>query len=75
MPPRIAEESLHLRDWLAKASVIAGSGRGEYDRNELLQKAGDSLMMKIGEAAKAKPLDPDDDSVGPTGACWGARAR
>lgn len=51
MQTRTAKEYLHLRDWLTKASVIVSSGREEYDQNELLQEAGDSLMMKIGEAA------------------------
>ena len=51
MQTRTAKEYLHLQDWLTKALLIVSSGREEYDRNELLQEAGDSLMMKIGEAA------------------------
>ncbi|MEP7331291.1 MAG: hypothetical protein ABI692_04290 [Terracoccus sp.] len=51
MQTRTTKEYLHLRDGLTKALLIVSSGREEYDRNELLQEAGDSLMMKIGEAA------------------------
>jgi uncharacterized protein with HEPN domain len=36
---------------LRRAGEIVESGRDRYDSDELLQEAGDSLMMKIGEAA------------------------
>lgn len=40
-----------MQDWLMKSPLIVSSGREEYDKNELLQEAGDSLILKIGEAA------------------------
>ena len=51
MDRKIAKEFLHLREWLRRAGEIVESGRDRYDSDELLQEAGDSLMMKIGEAA------------------------
>jgi uncharacterized protein with HEPN domain len=51
MDRKIAKEFLHLREWLRRAAEIVESGRDRYDSDELLQEAGDSLMMKIGEAA------------------------
>jgi uncharacterized protein with HEPN domain len=48
---RTAKEFLHLRDWLARAQEIVDAGKDAYDADDLLQEAGDSLMMKIGEAA------------------------
>jgi len=47
-----AKEFLHLREWLARAQEIVDGGRVAYDASALLHEAGDSLMMKIGEAAK-----------------------
>jgi uncharacterized protein with HEPN domain len=40
-----------LRDWLARAQQVVDAGKEAYDADDLLQEAGDSLMMKIGEAA------------------------
>jgi uncharacterized protein with HEPN domain len=51
MDRKMAKEFLHLREWLRRAGEIVESGRDRYDSDELLQEAGDSLMMKIGEAA------------------------
>jgi uncharacterized protein with HEPN domain len=51
MDRKIAKEFLHLREWLRRAGEIVESGKDRYDSDELLQEAGDSLMMKIGEAA------------------------
>ncbi|MDR0284296.1 MAG: DUF86 domain-containing protein [Propionibacteriaceae bacterium] len=51
MDHRTAKEYLHIRDWLTRAAHIVRAGRDAYDQNPLLQEAGDSLMMKIGEAA------------------------
>ncbi|WP_254666487.1 DUF86 domain-containing protein [Humibacillus sp. DSM 29435] len=51
MHPRTAKEYLQVQDWPTKASLIVSAGREEYNQDELLQEAGDSLMMKIGEAA------------------------
>jgi uncharacterized protein with HEPN domain len=48
---RVAKELLHIRDWLDRANDIVSRGRATYDNDALLQEAGDSLMMKLGEAA------------------------
>ncbi|WP_169577218.1 HepT-like ribonuclease domain-containing protein [Sporichthya polymorpha] len=40
-----------MRDWLDRAQMIVEGGRAAYDADELRQEAGDSLMMKLGEAA------------------------
>ena len=51
MDRKMAKEFLHLREWLRRAGEIVESGRDRCDSDELLQEAGDSLMMKIGAAA------------------------
>jgi len=51
MSLKVAKEYLHVRDWLTRAQEIVDAGMEAYDANPLLQEAGDSLMMKIGEAA------------------------
>lgn len=51
MDRRTAKEFLHLRDWLQRAREIVQAGRDAYISDPLRQEAGDSLMMKIGEAA------------------------
>ncbi|MFP5308632.1 MAG: DUF86 domain-containing protein [Actinomycetes bacterium] len=51
MDRRAAKELLHIHDWLSKADQIVERGRDCYLTDELLQEAGDSLMMKLGEAA------------------------
>ena len=56
MDRKIAKEFLHLREWLRRAGEIVESGKDRYDSDELLQEAGDSLMMKIGEAADRKSV-------------------
>jgi uncharacterized protein with HEPN domain len=52
MDRRAAKELLHIRDWLLRADEIVERGKDRYLADELLQEAGDSLMMKLGEAAK-----------------------
>lgn len=52
MDRRAAKDLLHIRRWLLSAEAIARYGRERYLSDELLQEAGDSLMMKLGEAAK-----------------------
>lgn len=52
MDRRTAKEFLHIHQWLANGLLIVEAGRDAYDRDELLQEAGDSLMMKLGEAAR-----------------------
>ena len=51
MDRKVAKELLHVRDWLDRAQVVVGRGHEAYSTDELLQEAGDSLMMKLGEAA------------------------
>lgn len=51
MDRRVAKELLHIRDWLSLADAIVMRGRDAYSADGLLQEAGDSLMMKLGEAA------------------------
>jgi uncharacterized protein with HEPN domain len=51
MDRRTAKELLHLRDWLARAETVVAAGREAYLHDALLQEAGDSLLMKIGETA------------------------
>lgn len=48
---KVAKELLHIRDWLNRADDIVARGRDDYEADALLQEAGDSLMMKLGEAA------------------------
>lgn len=51
MDRKVAKEFLHIRDWLKRAGDIVDHGRDAYQDDPLLQEAGDSLMMKLGEAA------------------------
>lgn len=51
MDPRVAKELLHIRDWLTRVHEVVERGKDAYLADELLQEAGDSLMMKLGEAA------------------------
>ena len=51
MDRKVAKELLHVRDWLDRASEIVARGHEMYTTDELLQEAGDSLMMKLGEAS------------------------
>jgi uncharacterized protein with HEPN domain len=48
---RAAKELLHIRGWLDRVEEIAEKGKPAYLADGLLQEAGDSLMMKLGEAA------------------------
>lgn len=52
MEPRVAKELLHIRRWLSVAASIVDRGKEAYDEDDIAQEAGDSLMIKIGEAAK-----------------------
>lgn len=51
MDRRTAKELLHMREWLDRAAEVANRGEDAYASEPLLQEAGDSLMMKLGEAA------------------------
>lgn len=55
MDRRTAKEYLHIRDWLKLAQQIVDQGEDAYLSDPLLQEAGDSIMMKIGEAAVDSP--------------------
>lgn len=46
-----AKDLLHIKAWLERAAEVVAHGKEAYLSNELLQEAGDSLMMKLGEAA------------------------
>jgi|SRR5674476_390378 len=51
MDRRTAKELLHIKGWLDRVGEIVERGKGAYLADNLLQEAGDSLMMKLGEAA------------------------
>ena len=51
MDLRTAKELAHMRSWLGHARSIADRGKEAYLADPLLQEAGDSVMMKLGEAA------------------------
>lgn len=63
MDRRAAKELLHVRAWLERVGDVVARGKVAYLADELLQEAGDSLMMKLGEAAnriaKLGVLAPD----------------
>ena len=51
MKRRSAKELLHIQGWLDRVDEIVERGKDAYLADHLLQEAGDSLMMKLGEAA------------------------
>jgi uncharacterized protein with HEPN domain len=51
MDRRAAKELLHIQGWLDRVDEIIDRGKDAYLAEALLQEAGDSLMMKLGEAA------------------------
>ena len=52
MELRVAKELLHIQRWLDVVSSIVDGGKAAYDNDPVAQEAGDSLMIKIGEASK-----------------------
>lgn len=52
MDLRIAKEFVHIEGWLDRADEIVAQGEVTYLADFLLQEAGDSLKMKLGEAAR-----------------------
>ncbi|SJN28401.1 hypothetical protein FM104_06025 [Microbacterium esteraromaticum] len=52
MEIRVAKELLHVQRWLAVAASIVAKGADDYHADEVAQEAGDSLMIKLGEASK-----------------------
>jgi uncharacterized protein with HEPN domain len=63
MDRKAAKELLHIQGWLERVDEIVQRGKTDYLADDLLQEAGDSLMMKLGEAAnrlaKLGVLAPD----------------
>jgi len=51
MDRKAAKELLHIQAWLGRVDEIVDRGKKPYLDDELMQEAGDSLMMKLGEAA------------------------
>ncbi len=51
MERKAAKELIHVRGWLDRVDQIVERGKDAYLADDLLQEAGDSLMMKLGEAA------------------------
>jgi uncharacterized protein with HEPN domain len=51
MDRRAAKELLHIQGWLERVDEIIRRGMVAYLADDLLQESGDSLMMKLGEAA------------------------
>lgn len=51
MDRKAAKELLHIQDWLERVDEILERGKNAYLADDLLQEAGDSLMMKLGDAA------------------------
>jgi uncharacterized protein with HEPN domain len=64
MDIKVAKELLHIQAWLQRAHEIVQMGQQAYLNDDLLQEAGDGIMMKLGEAAKRLSLlefpAPDD---------------
>jgi uncharacterized protein with HEPN domain len=63
MDRKVAKELLHILGWLERIDEIIERGKDAYLADDLLQEAGDSLMMKLGDAAnrlsRLKVLAPD----------------
>lgn len=48
MERKAAKELLHIQGWLDRVDQIVERGKETYLADDLLQEAGDSLMMKLG---------------------------
>lgn len=63
MDLKAAKELLHIHAWLDRVDRIVRRGKEAYLADALLQEAGDSLMMKLGEAgnrlSRLEVLAPD----------------
>lgn len=51
MDRKAAKELLHVKGWLERVDEVVARGKDAYLADDLLQEAGDSLMMNLGEAA------------------------
>ena len=49
MDRTVAKELLHIQGWLDRVAEIGVRGKHAYLADDLLQEAGDSLMMKLGK--------------------------
>jgi hypothetical protein len=67
MDRKAAKELLHIQGWLDRVDEIGVRGKDDYLADDLLQEAGDSLMMKLGEAAN-RPSKLD--LLAPDGVDW-----
>lgn len=67
MERRAAKELLHIEGWLTRVDEIVERGEDAYLADDLLQEAGDSLMMKLGEAANRLSKF---DMLAPDGVDW-----
>ena len=72
MKPLVAKELLHIQHWLEIAASFVAKGKDVYDADEVAQEAGDSLMIKIGEAAKTLATH---GLAAPVGVSWSDAAR
>jgi uncharacterized protein with HEPN domain len=72
MELRVAKELMHIRRWLAVAATIVAKGKDAYDADEIAQEAGDSVMIKIGEAAKTLAAR---EVRAPAGVSWSDAAK
>jgi len=72
MELRVAKELLHIQRWLDVVSSIVDGGKVAYDRDPVAQEAGDSLMIKIGEASKCLAAS---GVVPPAGVNWSDAAK
>ena len=51
MDIKVAKDLLHVQRWLEVAASIVAKGKVAYLNDVVAQEAGDSLMIKIGEAS------------------------
>lgn len=72
MDIKAAKDLLHIKRWLEVAGSIVANGKTAYLADAVAQEAGDSLMIKIGEASKNlanRGLQP------PEGVSWSDAAK
>lgn len=67
MDRKAAKDLLHILGWLERVDEIVHKGKIAYLGDPLLQEAGDSLMMKLGEAANRLSRR---DVLAPDGVDW-----
>lgn len=72
MELRVAKELIHIEHWLELAEQIVQRGKSAYERDELVQEAGDAIMIKLGEAAKTLAARGVQE---PPGVRWSDAAR